>query len=402
MSELPFRGSKGSVSTSSGLLILGRAAAKGNLQNPTCPNKAIPPYRIPPFLELWRLSSDSRGFLFGFFSRLFILIIPDNQFRRTSTETNDQLFERTVIGYFTPPLRLPATFSRARLQAGARKGAIHIRTPASAWGVRERREEGFPAPEARSEAIEVVIRQNSFKIDKTSSSTPWLMRGSHAPPHDDYHKIKREQYSILFSVADRANKGKVTLSDWTYFENLLEKPDAECCPPVVTTKWTSYENLLEKPDAEYEIAFRLFDVERLGTAKYDDFRRLYELNKGPDSIPFDGTANVRAFQNMIEEMDLASQGSLVEVIIRKACDKSQDGKITRTEFLNQASKFTRFSLFIPMEAGGGRGRRKRSKIVSREGRPKRTKLLGLSQSQAAQEVLPEDFPSWAVLKEIVV
>ena len=35
-------GSKGSVSTSSGLLILGRAAAKGNLQNPTCPDKAVP------------------------------------------------------------------------------------------------------------------------------------------------------------------------------------------------------------------------------------------------------------------------------------------------------------------------------------------------------------------------
>ncbi|EAA28998.1 cellobiose dehydrogenase [Neurospora crassa OR74A] len=35
-------GSKGSVSTSSGLLVLGRAAAKGNLQNPTCPDKAIP------------------------------------------------------------------------------------------------------------------------------------------------------------------------------------------------------------------------------------------------------------------------------------------------------------------------------------------------------------------------
>ncbi|KAJ4387066.1 mitochondrial aspartate-glutamate transporter agc1 [Neurospora sp. IMI 360204] len=256
------------------------------------------------------------------------------------------------------------------------------------------------------------IRQNSFKIDKRSLSTLWLMRGV-APPHEDYHIIKREQYSILFSVADRANKGKVTLSDWTYFENLLEKPDAECCPPVVTTKWTSYglrlspgrgpmsrgntcvltarsvtiamgapvmvmmggdaslnatmvvisgiifpmglgfgfgswlertifslriclagncgqvplshfgprwrarvgsilapparslcsgegrppeighlvvlttENLLEKPDAEYEIAFRLFDVERLGTVKYDDFGRLYELNKGPDSIQFD-------------------------------------------------------------------------------------------------------------------
>ena len=55
-------------------------------------------------------------------------------------------------------------------------------------------------------------------------------------------------------------------------------------------------------------------------------------------------ANVRAFQNMIKEMDL------VELIIRKACDKSADGKITKTEFLNEAAKITRFSLFTPMEA----------------------------------------------------
>ena len=55
-------------------------------------------------------------------------------------------------------------------------------------------------------------------------------------------------------------------------------------------------------------------------------------------------ANVRAFQNMIKEMDL------VELIIRRACAKSSDGKITRTEFLNQAARITRFSLFTPMEA----------------------------------------------------
>lgn len=193
-----------------------------------------------------------------------------------------------------------------------------------------------------------------------------------------------------------------------------------------------FENLLSKPDAEYEIAFRLFDVDRLGHVKYEDFRSLYELNKGPQSLPFDwecewaklyigsnkkrhvmdyqqfsqmlrglqgerirqaflkfdkdgdgfvepedferiiletskhklsdhvlenlstlcnitkgskvSYANVRAFQNMIKEMDL------VELIVRRACAKSTDRKITRTEFLNQAAKITRFSLFTPMEA----------------------------------------------------
>ncbi|TAQ88609.1 hypothetical protein B7494_g3047 [Chlorociboria aeruginascens] len=230
-----------------------------------------------------------------------------------------------------------------------------------------------------------------------------------APAGEDYHKIKREQYAILFKVADRRNVGKINLFDWG-----------------------TYENLLAKPDAEYEIAFRLFDIDRTGTVKYDNLKKLYEMNKGPDSIPFDwncewatlysggkkrrhdltypqfaqmlrglqgerirqafhlfdkdgdgyiepedfqhiiletarhklsdhllenlhtlcnissGTkisyANVRAFQNMIREMDL------VELIIRQATAQSSDGKITRTDFLNEAARITRFSLITPMEA----------------------------------------------------
>ncbi|KAI9849586.1 MAG: mitochondrial aspartate-glutamate transporter agc1 [Thelocarpon superellum] len=230
-----------------------------------------------------------------------------------------------------------------------------------------------------------------------------------APIDEDYHKIKREQYAILFGIADRRKTGQITLQDWATFENLLAKPDAE-----------------------YEIAFRLFDVAGTGTVKYDDFQRLYQLNKGDDSIPFDwdgewaslyigrrkkrhdlnyhqfsqmlrglqgervrqafhlfdrdgsgyiepgdfqriilctakhklsdhllenlpslcnistsskiSYANVRAFENMIREMDL------VELIIRNAAGKSDDGKITRTDFLNEAARITRFSLFTPMEA----------------------------------------------------
>jgi solute carrier family 25 aspartate/glutamate transporter 12/13 len=223
------------------------------------------------------------------------------------------------------------------------------------------------------------------------------------------HKIKREQYAILFKVADRRGAGKINIFDWGTFENLLAKPDAE-----------------------YEIAFRLFDVEGTGTVKYADLQKLYEINKAPDSIPFDWNcewatlysggkkrrhdltypqfsqmlrglqgerirqafhhfdkdgdgyiepedfqriilqtarhklsdhllenlhtlcnissgskisyANVRAFQNMIREMDL------VELILRQAAAQSTDGKITRTEFLNEAARITRFSLFTPMEA----------------------------------------------------
>lgn len=196
--------------------------------------------------------------------------------------------------------------------------------------------------------------------------------------------------------------------------------------------WSNFETLLAKPDAEYDIAFRLFDEEGTGSIKYDNFQKLYNMNKGPDSIPFDwncewaslyiggkkkrhdltypqfsqmlrglqgerirqafhlydkdgdgyiepqdfqriiletarhklsdhlldnlhtlcniGTgskisyANVRAFQNIVREMDL------VDLIIQNATHKSDDGKITRTDFLNEAARTTRFSLFTPMEA----------------------------------------------------
>lgn len=213
----------------------------------------------------------------------------------------------------------------------------------------------------------------------------------------------------MFRIADRKQTGKVLLNDWSTFDNLLAKPDSE-----------------------YEIAFRLFDVDRVGLVKFDDFKRIYDANKGEDSLPFDWNsewaslyigaknkrhtmtypqfsqmlrglqgekvrqafmhfdknndgyiepeefqriivetaghklsdhllenlptlcnisagskisyANVRAFQNMIREMDL------VELIIRNATAKSPDGKITRTDFLNEAARITRFSLFTPMEA----------------------------------------------------
>ncbi|KIX98929.1 uncharacterized protein Z520_05390 [Fonsecaea multimorphosa CBS 102226] len=230
-----------------------------------------------------------------------------------------------------------------------------------------------------------------------------------APPEEDYHKIKREQYGILFGVADRHKRGKITMSEWAAFDNLLAKSDAE-----------------------YEIAFRLFDEDGTGSIKSDTFQKIYEQNRGQESIPFDfnsewaslyiggknkrhemtypqfaqmmrglqgerirqafhlydkdkdgyidpedferiirataghklsdhllenlptlcnissGTkisyANVRAFQNVIREMDL------LDLIIRNATAKSPDGRIDRTDFLNEAARLTRFSLYTPMEA----------------------------------------------------
>ncbi|KAF7712213.1 Mitochondrial carrier protein, calcium-binding [Penicillium ucsense] len=230
-----------------------------------------------------------------------------------------------------------------------------------------------------------------------------------APKQEDYHKIKREQYGILFQVADRRKSGKLSLADWATFENLLAKPDAE-----------------------YEIAFRLFDTEGTGTVKWETVKGLYNLNKNADNIPFDWNsewaslytgrnksrhdmtypqfsqmlrglqgerirqafhmfdkngdgyiepedfqriiletskhklsdhllenlptlcnisnsnrisyATVRAFQNVMREMDI------IDLIVREATRKSSDGKITRSDFLDEAARITRFSMFTPMEA----------------------------------------------------
>ena len=78
------------------------------------------------------------------------------------------------------------------------------------------------------------------------------------------HKIKREQYTILFQVADRRKRGRIDIKDFATFDNLLKKPDAE-----------------------YEIAFRLFDEKGTGVIKFDEFMKLYNQNKGKDTLAFD-------------------------------------------------------------------------------------------------------------------
>ena len=55
-------------------------------------------------------------------------------------------------------------------------------------------------------------------------------------------------------------------------------------------------------------------------------------------------ATVRAFQNVIRDMDL------VELIVRNAAKRSKDGKVTKLDFINEASRVTRFATFTPLEA----------------------------------------------------
>ena len=107
-------------------------------------------------------------------------------------------------------------------------------------------------------------------------------------------------------------------------------------------------------------AFHAFDKNGEGYIEPDDFERIIRATASHklsdhllENLPTLCTitsgskisyANVRAFQNVIREMDL------LDLIIRNAILKSPDGRITRTDFLNEAARLTRFSLYTPMEA----------------------------------------------------
>lgn len=56
-------------------------------------------------------------------------------------------------------------------------------------------------------------------------------------PSDDLSKIGRDQFTILFKVADGSKRGLVSWDDFAVFQTLLKRPDAD-----------------------YWIAFQYFDV----------------------------------------------------------------------------------------------------------------------------------------------
>ncbi|KAL0576709.1 mitochondrial aspartate-glutamate transporter agc1 [Marasmius crinis-equi] len=228
-------------------------------------------------------------------------------------------------------------------------------------------------------------------------------------PSGDLSKIGRAQFGILFRVADTSKRGLVSWEDFTVFETVLKRPDAD-----------------------YWIAFQYFDVDSSGYISYDEFKNVFSANIGPDAIPFDfecdwvklylgkknGThvlgyneftqlmkglqgerlrqafrfldedqdgfirpeqfkriileiaghklsdaiidrlptlctltpgqrisySEVIAFHNVVREMDM------VERIIREATNKSKDGRISQSDFLDYAASSSRYSLFTPMEA----------------------------------------------------
>ncbi|KAF8937224.1 mitochondrial aspartate-glutamate transporter agc1 [Haplosporangium gracile] len=228
-------------------------------------------------------------------------------------------------------------------------------------------------------------------------------------PGEDYKRLQRSQYGVLFHVVDREQKGYLSLSNFIVFENLLSHPDAE-----------------------YEIAFRLFDTTGSGKITRDQFKQILSANIGKDAIPFDfdcewlnlytggkdnthemsykeftqllkglqaerlrqefryydaettgyitpdqfkrimidiaghklsehvlenlptlcniGAGNKISFANVMAFYNVIRDMDMVERVVRKAIENSKDGTITEADFLLTAAKETRFSLFTPMEA----------------------------------------------------
>ncbi|KAJ7459174.1 mitochondrial carrier domain-containing protein [Mycena galericulata] len=196
-------------------------------------------------------------------------------------------------------------------------------------------------------------------------------------PTGDLSKIGRAQFAILFRVADTSRRGLVSWEDFTVFETVLKRPDAD-----------------------YWMAFQYFDVDHSGFIDYNEFKTVFDheftqLMKGLqgerlrqafkyldkdqdgfilpeqfkqiileiaghklsdaviDRLPTLCTlspgqrisySEVIAFHNVIREMDM------VERIIREATAKTKDGRIDQSDFLDHAAQSSRYSLFTPMEA----------------------------------------------------
>ncbi|WVQ70836.1 hypothetical protein IAR50_000361 [Cryptococcus sp. DSM 104548] len=230
-----------------------------------------------------------------------------------------------------------------------------------------------------------------------------------APTDEGFSKIKKEQYANLFRVADSSRRGLVSFEDFVVFETLLKRPDADYqlafqvfdvdasgsidfdefkavlsantaasgIPFDYDCNWMKlyvgtrgdrhvlgyheFTQLIKGYQGErLRQAFHFFDKDGDGYISPEEFQGIIvEIagHKLSDSVlarlPTLCTMNpgkkisyseVIAFHNVIREMDT------VERIIEHAVQKSKDGRIDVSDFLDEAAGSMRYGMFTPMEA----------------------------------------------------
>lgn len=183
------------------------------------------------------------------------------------------------------------------------------------------------------------------------------------------------EYEVIFRFFDKNKTGYINFDDfydiWKAHkgeESLPFKWDGEWATLYIGAKdrrhsmtYPQFAQMLRGLQGErVRQAFVHFDQNKDGFIEPEDFQRIiketashklsdYLLENLPTLCNISAGskisyANVRAFQNIIQQMDM------VELIIRNATNKSADSKITRTDFLNEAARISRFNLYTPMEA----------------------------------------------------
>jgi solute carrier family 25 aspartate/glutamate transporter 12/13 len=100
-------------------------------------------------------------------------------------------------------------------------------------------------------------------------------------PKNDLTKIGREQFAILFRIADASRRGLVSWEDFTVFETLLKRPDADYWMAFRYFDVQVLSQLLTKSESH------LFCRDHSGYIDYNEFKTVFSANLGPDAIPFD-------------------------------------------------------------------------------------------------------------------
>ena len=107
-----------------------------------------------------------------------------------------------------------------------------------------------------------AARRSSYSHNLSSLCNSSHTPGARTQPASSaQHKVKGEQYSILFHVADRNGIRKVDVRQATCDAH---EPDNEIrrTRKVDVHDWSAFKNLLLESDAEYEMAFCLSDINR--------------------------------------------------------------------------------------------------------------------------------------------